>query len=414
MPLILDSPPPSPTVSDALESRRRIHHEADVVIIGAGILGCALAVAFSDQGRSVILLEKSLKQPDRIVGELLQPGGVAALEELGLADCLEDIDAIKVFGYDVIYHGDEVTIAYPENAASTASETNEEEKKSRPEGRSFHHGRFIQKLRERAIKSANVTVVETTASDLVRSGYTGQVLGVECSTQDRKDYYFAQLTVIADGYASKFRKDVNTRAPVVKSRFWGLELIDADLPMPNHGHVLISDSPPVLLYQIGTHETRALVDIPEGLESASVRNGGVKNHLRNVVLPSLPAKVRPSFEAALDRGGLRSMPNSFLPASKNKHAGVILLGDAMNMRHPLTGGGMTVAFNDALLLSKLLSPEQVPRFEDTKAVLAQLDVFHWRRKNLTSVINILAQALYSLFAANGKSLSSSRWADEDY
>jgi len=406
MPLILDSPPPSPspTVSDALESRRRVHHEADVVIIGAGILGCALAVAFSDQGRSVILLEKSLKQPDRIVGELLQPGGVAALEELGLADCLEDIDAIKVFGYDVIYHGDEVTIAYPENAASTATNPNEEEKKSRPEGRSFHHGRFIQKLRERALKCANITVVETTASDLVRSGYTGQVLGVECSTKDRKDYYFAQLTVVADGYASKFRKEVNTRAPVVKSRFWGLELIDADLPMPNHGHVLISDSPPVLLYQIGTHETRALVDIPEGLESASVRNGGVKNHLRNVVLPSLPAKVRPSFEAALDRGALRSMPNSFLPASKNKHAGVILLGDAMNMRHPLTGGGMTVAFNDALLLSKLLSPAQVPRFEDTKAVLAQLEVFHWRRKNLTSVINILAQALYSLFAANGKLL----------
>ncbi|KAG9613399.1 hypothetical protein KCU86_g16202, partial [Aureobasidium melanogenum] len=99
MPLILDSPPSSPTATDALESRRRVHHEADVVIIGAGILGCALAVAFSDQGRSVILLEKSLKQPDRIVGELLQPGGVAALEELGLADCLEDIDAIKVLGY---------------------------------------------------------------------------------------------------------------------------------------------------------------------------------------------------------------------------------------------------------------------------------------------------------------------------
>ena len=415
MPLILDSPPPSPTVSDALESRRRVHHEADVVIIGAGILGCALAVAFSDQGRSVILLEKSLKQPDRIVGELLQPGGVAALEELGLADCLENIDAIKVFGYDVIYHGDEVTIAYPENAASTATDPKEEEKKkSRPEGRSFHHGRFIQKLRERALKCANVTVVETTASDLVRSGYTGQVLGVECTTRDRKDYYFAQLTVVADGYASKFRKEVNTRAPVIKSRFWGLELIDADLPMPNHGHVLISDSPPVLLYQIGTHETRALVDIPEGLDSASVRNGGVKNHLRNVVLPSLPAKVRPSFEAALDRGSLRSMPNSFLPASKNKHAGVILLGDAMNMRHPLTGGGMTVAFNDALLLSKLLSPEQVPRFEDTKAVLAQLDVFHWRRKNLTSVINILAQALYSLFAANGELTLSSSYADREY
>lgn len=32
----------------------------------------------------MILLEQSLKEPDRIVGELLQPGGVLALEKLGL------------------------------------------------------------------------------------------------------------------------------------------------------------------------------------------------------------------------------------------------------------------------------------------------------------------------------------------
>lgn len=69
---------------DRREERRRIHHEADVVIVGAGVLGCAAAVAFGNQGRSVILLEKSLKEPDRIVGELLQPGGVNALEKLGM------------------------------------------------------------------------------------------------------------------------------------------------------------------------------------------------------------------------------------------------------------------------------------------------------------------------------------------
>lgn len=69
---------------DRGEIRRREHHEADIVIVGAGVLGCAAAVAFGKQGRSVLLLEKSLKEPDRIVGELLQPGGVRALEELGL------------------------------------------------------------------------------------------------------------------------------------------------------------------------------------------------------------------------------------------------------------------------------------------------------------------------------------------
>jgi squalene monooxygenase len=70
--------------NDYREERRRVHHEADIVIVGAGILGCAAAVAFGNQGRSVILLEKSLKEPDRIVGELLQPGGVNALEKLGM------------------------------------------------------------------------------------------------------------------------------------------------------------------------------------------------------------------------------------------------------------------------------------------------------------------------------------------
>lgn len=78
-----------------------------------------------------------------------------------------------------------------------------------------------------------------------------------------------------------------------------------------------------------------------------------------------------------------------------------MLGDAMNMRHPLTGGGMTVGLNDVVLLSELLSPEKVPKLENTKMVLAQMSTFHWRRKDITAVINILAQALYALFAANG-------------
>jgi squalene monooxygenase len=80
----------------------------------------------------------------------------------------------------------------------------------------------------------------------------------------------------------------------------------------------------------------------------------------------------------------------------------------MNMRHPLTGGGMTVAFNDAVLMAELLSPENVPRLDDTKRVLEALKKFHWRRKDVTAVINILAQALYSLFAANGKSSFSGK------
>ena len=397
------------------KKRRERYHEANVVIVGAGILGCAMAVALGNQGRSVILLEKSLKEPERIVGELLQPGGVQALEKLGIRDCLEEIDAIKVYGYDVIYYGEEVRIPYPRNARDEDEVVEENHnpdemrgtKRKRPEGRSFHHGRFIQKLREKAMQQPNVTVVEAKVTELVRSDYTGQILGVQATVKGEADSFFAGLTIIADGYDSKFRKEFRPDAPVSKSKFWGLELIDTELPMPCHGHVVLGDGAPVLLYQIGTHETRALVDIPANLPSASVEAGGVKGHLKNVVLPSLPKQVQPAFEAAIDRPDrFRSMPNSWLRPTTNKTPGLIILGDAMNMRHPLTGGGMTVAFNDVVLLSELLDPKVVPSLDDTRLVVKQMSTFHWRRKGLTSVINILAQALYSLFAADDAQLKA--------
>ena len=424
MPLILDSPPLSPSIhenpviSDPASIRRTEHHEADVVVVGAGILGSALAITFARQGRSVILLERSLKEPDRIVGELLQPGGVEALRKLGLTECLEEIDAIKVKGYEVIYYGTAVEIAYPENAIHQSSRRKEKvaepeakglklnEDGARPEGRSFHHGRFIRRLREVAMCEPNISVVESNVTGLVKNEWTGQVLGVECSTKAEPDVYFGQLTVLADGYASRFRKEYISHAPVSKSKFWGLELIDADLPRPLHGHVVLGEGAPVLLYQIGTRETRALVDVPDGLQSTSTGNGGVKGHLRDVVLPSLPQSIQPSFARALDSGKLRSMPNSFLPPSTNRTPGMVILGDAMNMRHPLTGGGMTFPFDDVVLLRDLLSPKLVPDLGNTELVRQQMKIFHWRRKRLTSVINILAQALYSLFAANDPQLKA--------
>jgi squalene monooxygenase len=404
MPLILDTPSESSIdlEPDTQEERRRIHHEADVVIVGAGILGSALSVALANQGRSVILLEKSLKEPDRIVGELLQPGGVQALEKLGLRHTLDDIDAIPVKGYTVLYHAEQVPIPYPALPAERQPEISEKSAiLKRAEGRSFHHGRFVSQLRAAAMSHSNITVFETEATSIVKSSATKEILGVETLThKSQKDFFFGSLTVICDGYASKFRKSYIQHTPKVKSKFWGLELIDCPLPIPQHGTVVLGDNAPVLLYQIGTHETRVLVDIPEGLKSTSTANGGVKGHLKNVVLPSLPAMVQPSFQDALDRGNLRSMPNSFLPPSTNITPGLAILGDAMNMRHPLTGGGMTVALSDVVLLSSLLAPENVPDLTDTTLVLSQLRTFHWRRKSLTSVINVLAQALYSLFAAD--------------
>ena len=211
------------------------------------------------------------------------------------------------------------------------------------------------------------------------------------------------MTFVADGCFSKFRKSYIQKPVQVRSNFVGLLLKDVELPAPNHGHVVLGKAP-ILLYQISQHDTRILIDIPGKLPSSS--SGALKSHLTNTITPQLPASIRSAFEKALDspEAKIRSMPNSWLPPSLNRVRGIMLLGDAMNMRHPLTGGGMTVAFSDVVLISLLLS--DVPHLADHDAVLERMAKFHWKRKSMTSVINVLAQALYSLFAANDQSIQA--------
>lgn len=455
-----------PTAHERAE-RRTKYHEADVVVVGAGVVGCAAAYALADQGRSVLLLERWLRKPDRIVGELLQPGGVAALRKLGLIDCLEGIDAVPCYGYDVVYHNEHVLMSYPyldergalvyttreehlaakrAGSASASSATAEDasllsatssslsKPARRPEGRSFHHGNFIQKLRDACAAHPNITIFETEVTGTIRGTHGPEILGVQAKTLDKEsgtkvsDCFFGQLTIIADGYDSKFRKQLlpkHRATPEVRSKFYALELLGpCPLPNPGFGHVVISDTGacPVLLYQIGSESTRALIDVPIGLPAASPANGGVKGYMRDIVLPALPQEVRPAFARALDALGPttipKSMPNSWLPPSQMATGswppGIALLGDAANMRHPLTGGGMTVALNDVVQLADLLAPRsnggvgpRVPiSLSDTRAVRAALRALHWRRKSLTAIINVLAQALYALFSARDAQLAA--------
>ena len=87
--------------------------EWDVVVVGAGIAGASVAYALGRQGRKVLVVERDLSEPDRIVGELLQPGGVQALKELGLEHTVDEIDAQEVYGYAIFRDGKTTCIKYP-------------------------------------------------------------------------------------------------------------------------------------------------------------------------------------------------------------------------------------------------------------------------------------------------------------
>lgn len=342
-------------------------------------------------------------------------------------------------GYKVFWGDQDVAIPYPgENIGMGWSEGGVGADGRKQEGRSFHHGRFVQNLRRKAHGTDGVTLVEATVNELLED-ISRLIVGVMATPKGDSStllHFRASVTIVADGCMSKFRREILPThvVPIVRSHFIGIVLEDADLPAPHHGHVILgkadpsapppppSDSPnsigPVLVYQLATHETRMLIDI-RGSKPPPMAQ--LARYLRTHVTPVLPASIVPSFHTALDKSlasdksyRLRSMPNSFLPPYPQGRnvQGVFLAGDSLNMRHPLTGGGMTVAFNDAVILTRMLGGGEVVGelegdkrgvvdLESSLDVTERLEEWHWERKAMASCINVLAMALYSLFGADG-------------
>jgi len=72
------------------------------------------------------------------------------------------------------------------------------------------------------------------------------------------------------------------------------------------------------------------------------------------------------------------MPNRSMHATPYLTPGALMMGDAFNMRHPLTGGGMTVALSDIVLLRNLLKP--LYHLHDASALCKYLESFYILRK----------------------------------
>src|SRR5271157_597226 len=57
----------------------------DLVIVGGGPAGLAVAIVAAEQGLSVLVVERRDFPPDKACGEGVLPPGVKALERLGIA-----------------------------------------------------------------------------------------------------------------------------------------------------------------------------------------------------------------------------------------------------------------------------------------------------------------------------------------
>jgi squalene monooxygenase len=355
----------------------------DVCIAGAGVAGASLAAYLGRKGIQVALIERDLSKPNKIIGELLQPGGVLELERMGLADVLEGIDAQPICGYALLNNGAQIRIPYPQKAGKPTF------------GRGFRYGRFIQNLRKAAAKTAAVTVIEGRVKDFDEDARRNSVTGVRYLPKgsDKERVIKASLTVVCDGCVSSFRRKLCNSEKIVSGYFLGLLLEDCPLPYPNHGHVFIGNGSPFLSYPVSSCDTRILIDFPGKLPK--LKSEGFKEYLLDHVGKQLPENMLPSFAAAVEKQNFQGMPNNVMHAKPAAVPGAVLLGDSLNMRHPLTGGGMTVALTDVRALGDLLL--KIEDFGCESRVTLAVNSYYAYRHKLTATINILASALYGVF-----------------
>ena len=212
--------------------------------------------------------------------------------------------------------------------------------------------------------NARVRGIEDNRISFTRNGEAGTVA--------------AELIVGADGRASVVRRslDLSTR-PQTYSRMLGVLLNDVTLPFEGFGHVICADRSPILVYRLGEHSVRLIVDVPSGYSTRDMVDA-----LAGSYADCLPDTLGPAFLEALHRGRFLAATNALRLRQTYGTPGRVLIGDAAGHYHPLTAAGMTLGFGDAFTLA------ESGDFHD----------FSQRRLQETRAPQLLAMGLYEVFA----------------
>jgi len=305
------------------------------------------------------------------------------LSELGYGNILDGFDAQPIEGYALFMDGQHFKIPYPELNGIPVT------------GRGFRYGKFISSLRHCLRHLPSVSLIEGSVIELSENS-DGSVSGVRYLSKEQAGVreIHAPLTVICDGGFSKFRHRLNHSGRTVKGFMVGLLLKNCHLPYPRHGHVFLGGASPFLSYPVSSAETRILIDFPG--EHPPRNDESLRHYLRETVYPQLPAQMQTAFIHAISENKFKAMPNMMVASKPVRKAGVVLLGDSLNMRHPLTGGGMTVALTDVQLLGDLLA--KAGSLKNKNEINQAVEEFYRKRHSVNATINILADALYGVMS----------------
>ena len=318
--------------------------DAEVVVVGGGIAGGALATALARAGISVLILERSEVHVDHVRGEWLAPWGVVEAQRLGLYDLL-----IAAGGHHVSQHigyGEEVD---PEQARMAALDL-KGMAPGVPGPLCLGHPTMCN-LFNRTAEDAGVTLRRGVRDITVRSGAPPEVC---FRSADTEQTLRPRLVIGADGRNSIVRQQVG---------------IPLHRNPPHHlmGGMLVERTGewPANVQTIGTEGDVNFFVFPQAGQRARLylcysyddrtRFAGrdaAPNFLSAFRLRSVPGSEH--IAAAQPAGPCHSYPNEDAWTDPPLAPGVVLIGDAAGHNDPIIGQGLSIALRDVRIMRDLL------------------------------------------------------------
>ncbi len=316
----------------------------DLVIVGGGIGGSALAIVMARAGKSVLLLEQSEVFEDKVRGEWIAPWGVAEVNRLGLYDLL-----ISAGGHHITRH-----VTYDETVDPAAAEA-----ATLPLGvfapgvpgpLCLRHPLHCQTLFDAAGRAGATALRGVQVGDIT----VGDAPAVTYEVDGQRRRARARLLVGADGRASQVREAAGIALHQDKPHHWfGGLLVDGAGGWDED------------LQAIGTEGDFGFLAFPQGEGRVRIYGGyaleqkqrfsgpgGARRFLDAFALSCSP-KNR-SLVAGEPAGPLYSYFNNDSWTDEPFAGGVVLVGDAAGWNDPIIGLGLSITYRDVRIVSDLL------------------------------------------------------------
>jgi 2-polyprenyl-6-methoxyphenol hydroxylase-like FAD-dependent oxidoreductase len=318
-------------------------NQYDIVVVGAGIGGSAMAVVLAQAGFEVLLLEKSVVHKDVVRGEWLAPWGVLEADQLGLTDLYMAHGGHRIDRH--VSYGELVTPQEAESNSVNMIDVVGE----RP--LCLGHPTTYNLLNERAVE-LGVTFKRGVKKISVSPGTPPRV---KFQHDDVETELSPRLVIGADGRNGLVAKQIGCELDHDPEHhlFSGMLVEDA-YDWPEDLQVIATEGDVnVLAFPQGEGRVRIYLGWPSADRARLVGPDGPKRFLASWQLASVPHAD--AISAATPISPCIAYPNFDAWVDSPVRDGVVLIGDAAGRNDPIIGQGLSIAHRDVRLVRDALA-----------------------------------------------------------